>query len=182
MKYKVWGKRDKTWWPTGLYVSPDGSIEMSYYYNDMEQKVSISIAQGKDSVDIYEGDIVELPRVERRFADEINQLRQVDKEEYEGQNVFRDHFNHEHSDYTIVHEAIRGLVVLKNGEFVVEQITKGRHYEFSHVTNKEIDMYGWDSKFYGYDGPEFNWLELVVVGNKWENPEMLVGDYDPNER
>jgi hypothetical protein len=180
LKYRVWGKNHVIWWVTGLYISPNGKIDKGMGFGDYDVELSISIAQGKDGQDLYEGDIVELPRVERRFADEIDQLRQIDKEEYVGQNDFRKQYNLEHSDYSIVHEAIRGLVVLKNGGFQVEQITKGRHYEFSHIINKEIES-GWDSKFYGYDGPEFNWLQLVVVGNKWENPDLLKGDYDPNE-
>ena len=61
---------------------------------------------------------------------------------------------------------IFGLVVWSKNEcgFIVEQLTKGKF-----VNTFGGNVFEYDTEFYSVNGAEFNWEELEVVGNKYEN-------------
>ena len=90
------------------------------------------------------------------------------KEIYEGDIVkWKEQVDEDKS--VISNEYIFGLVLWDKEEcrFIVSQITKGKwSYEV------EDHIFEHDTEFYSYDGAEFNWKELEVIGNIYENPEL----------
>jgi uncharacterized phage protein (TIGR01671 family) len=68
-------------------------------------------------------------------------------------------------------DEILGLVLWSEDEcgFVVEQLTEGRlEDDMGHNT------FVYDTNFYSTDGQEFLWEDLEVVGNMFQNPDMLL--------
>ncbi len=53
--------------------------------------------------------------------------------------------------------------------FSVKQTTLNQDY--FECDKKDKEMY--DIGFYGYDGQEFNWVDLEVIGNIWEDKKCL---------
>jgi len=53
-----------------------------------------------------------------------------------------------------------------NAGFVVVQITEGIH-------QLKDDNWEFKSEFYDYDGRAFNWHDLEVIGNIYENPNLI---------
>ena len=66
-------------------------------------------------------------------------------------------------------EYIFGLVLWDREEcrFIVSQITKGT---WTYKVGDSIFEH--DTEFYSYTGEEFDWNELIVVGNIYENPDL----------
>lgn len=76
-------------------------------------------------------------------------------------------------------DEIFGLVIWSEDRcgFVVEQLTKGKW------TNKlEHHTFEYDTNFYSTDGQEFLWEDLEVVGNMYQNPELLVNVEDKEQK
>ena len=66
-------------------------------------------------------------------------------------------------------EDIFGLVLWNKEEcrFIISQITKGK---WTYKVGDHIFEH--DTEFYSRDGAEFNWEDLDVIGNIYENPEL----------
>lgn len=60
--------------------------------------------------------------------------------------------------------------------FVVEQLTKGKL-----VDEMKHDTFECDTSFYSTDGQEFLWEDLEVVGNIFQNSDLLVSDKNEDE-
>ena len=58
-------------------------------------------------------------------------------------------------------------LIWAGARFFIEQKTKGKH-QFD-----EDDSYDFETEFYGYEGDEFSWEELEVIGNVHQHPELL---------
>lgn len=70
----------------------------------------------------------------------------------------------------IRNDEILGLVTWGKEEcgFIVKQLTEGKW------TNKiEDSTFGYDTKFYSELGQEFCWKDLEIVGNRYQNPDLL---------
>ncbi len=139
----------------GLLPSCDNIGTSSYYSNEEVKLVNVSNngygimdfigAFDKNNKRIYEFDIVKW------------------KEQYgNGSN---------YSDYIKRNDEIFGLVVWDKEMcgFSVEQLTKGKH-----STNIGDSIFEHDTVFYSCEGRTFIWKDLEVVGNKYQNPELLV--------
>jgi uncharacterized phage protein (TIGR01671 family) len=61
-------------------------------------------------------------------------------------------------------QKITGLVKCSNCSVFIEQLT----HATAHLDELAIPLY-----FYEYNSPTFEWNELVVVGNKFETPNLL---------
>jgi uncharacterized phage protein (TIGR01671 family) len=75
-------------------------------------------------------------------------------------------------------DEIFGIVIWSEDEcgFLVEQLTKGKCVnEMSHHT------FEYDTNFYSTDGQEFLWEDLEVVGNLYQNPELLINTEEEKE-
>lgn len=79
--------------------------------------------------------------------------------------------NDEGSDYIQRNDEILGLVVWNKEScgFVLKQFTKGKFA--SEIDNQ---LYEYDTVFYDTEGQAFNWEQLEVVGNRYQNAELLV--------
>ena|SRR3990167_5878414 len=64
---------------------------------------------------------------------------------------------------------IFGLVLWDREEcrFIILQITKGK---WTYKVGDHI--FGHDTEFYSHDGAEFDWGDIEVIGNIYENPEL----------
>jgi uncharacterized phage protein (TIGR01671 family) len=89
------------------------------------------------------------------------------KEIYEGDMVkWREQADNESIK---INDYIFGVVLWNREEcrFVVSQITKGKWtYKIGDNTFEH------DTQFYSYDGEEFDWRDLEVVGNMYENSDL----------
>lgn len=68
-----------------------------------------------------------------------------------------------------INDNIFGVVLWDREEcrFVVSQITKGKWtYKIGDHTFEH------DTQFYSYDGAEFYWKDLEIIGNIYENPDL----------
>lgn len=74
------------------------------------------------------------------------------------------------SESIIRNDAILGLIVWSNDMcgFVIEQLTEGK---FENKIGDQI--YDHDVVFYSTEGEEFIWEDLEVVGNRYQNPDLL---------
>lgn len=74
------------------------------------------------------------------------------------------------SESIIRNDAILGLIVWSNEicGFVVEQLTEGK---FENKIDDQI--YDQDVQFYSENGEEFLWEDLEVIGNRYQNPDLL---------
>jgi|GEM_PF-281559 len=101
----------------------------------------------KNGKEIYEGDIV---KWQPHTIEEMNELFYDEPESQRDEIV-----------------PSFGYVIWKEAGFVIETINEG--YE----KFKEGDIF--ELNFYGYEGKEFSWHNLEVIGNIYENPELLKG-------
>lgn len=64
---------------------------------------------------------------------------------------------------------IFGLVLWDREEcrFLIVQLTKGKWIQ--HIGDSIFES---DTKFYGYEGAEFLWKDLEIVGNIYDNPDL----------
>jgi uncharacterized phage protein (TIGR01671 family) len=74
------------------------------------------------------------------------------------------------SESIIRNDTILGLIVWSNEicGFVIEQLTEGK---FENKIDDQI--YDQDVDFYSENGEEFLWEDLEVVGNRYQNPDLL---------
>lgn len=73
---------------------------------------------------------------------------------------------------TIRNDMIFGLVIWNQERccFQVKQLTKGLHiYKDDNLVQDSISEY--DTEFYSYDGQEFEWKDLEVIGDKYQSAD-----------
>lgn len=73
---------------------------------------------------------------------------------------------------------IFGLIIWSEDEcgFIVKQLTKGKW-----VNKLEHNTFEYDTNFYSTEGQEFSWEDLEVVGDAYQNPELLVNAEEEKE-
>ncbi len=74
------------------------------------------------------------------------------------------------SESIIRNDTILGLIIWSNEMcgFIVEQLTEGK---FENKIDDQI--YDHDVEFYSEEGEEFLWEDLEVIGNRYENQELV---------
>lgn len=76
----------------------------------------------------------------------------------------------DNSDIIIRNDYILGLVVWNKAfcGFAIEQLTKGEW------ANKIDDcVFEYDTEFYSIEGQSFHWEDVEIVGNRYQNPDLL---------
>lgn len=120
----------------------------------------------------YSGDNVTLINISFNDYDIMEFIGQKDKNNkrmYELDIVkWKEKFGE--SESIIRNDVIFGLIVWSNEMcgFVVEQLNEGK---FENKIDDQI--YDHDVKFYSEEGEEFQWEDLEVVGNRYENQDLL---------
>lgn len=135
----------------GLLPSCDSTGTSSYYSNGNITLINVSSA----SYDIMEF-------IGKKDKNQKN-IYEFDIVKWKEQ--FNERFEYKRND------EILGIVVWSEDGcgFIVEQLTKGKWIdEMSHHT------FEYDINFYSTDGQEFFWEDLEVVGNTYQNPELLI--------
>lgn len=148
-KFRIWNKELKTMdYDGGIYDLFDSDIHdckylcLNKFILDISDKFNLMQFTGTHDKDGRE--IYE--------GDLVKWKEQIDKDESVKTN-----------------EYILGLVLWNREEcrFVVSQITKGIW------TYKVGDsLFEHDTEFYSYNDAEFDWKDLEVVGNIYENPDL----------
>jgi len=66
-----------------------------------------------------------------------------------------------------------GFVEYGEGEFCINEIKDGE-VTYANGVMAPNEEYKYNYGFYGYDGQEFSWGDLEVIGNIYENPELVI--------
>ena len=149
-KFRAWNKENKTMDYDGgfLFDLEDFNIEHHKYL----------------SLNIFINKLTEELELMRFIGSHDREGREI----YEGDIIkWREQVNKDESIKS--NEDIFGLVLWNKEEcrFIISQITKGK---WTYKVGDHIFEH--DTEFYSRDGAEFNWEDLDVIGNIYENPEL----------
>jgi uncharacterized phage protein (TIGR01671 family) len=109
-----------------------------------------------------------------KILEELELMRFIGVHDTQGKEIYeadivkwREQVDKDNSVKT--NEYIFGLVLWDREEcrFIILQITKGK---WTHKIGDHIFEH--DTEFYSHDGAEFNWEDLEIIGNIYENPDL----------
>ena len=72
---------------------------------------------------------------------------------------------------SILDEYILGVIKWNKGGFKLQQISESKMCFQEELQRR--DAFCFDMKFYSQDGQEFKWEDVEVIGNIFDNPELL---------
>lgn len=161
-KYRAWNRELKTMDYDGgfLYDLSDFDIKnykylsLNIFINKITEELDLMQFIGrhdKNSKEIYEADIV-------KWKESIDESDEGFKR----------------NDY------IFGLILWDKEDcgFVILQLTKGKCIYHEKDGDCEIES---DTEFYSLDGAEFDWEEVEIMGNVYENPDLYLELTKKNE-
>lgn len=103
-----------------------------------------------------------------------------EQEIYEGDIVKWKESLHDSKDVTR-NDDILGIIEWSHGGFIVRQLTRGKWVNKLKCDGKEDLILEFETEFYSYDGSEFNWEELEVIGNKYQNTDLCKDMINENQ-
>jgi uncharacterized phage protein (TIGR01671 family) len=149
-KYRAWNKENKTMDYDGgfLFDLTDFNIEqykylcLNTFINKITEELEVMQFIGRHDTKGKEIYEADIIKWNIPLAEDVNAVR---------------------NDY------IHGLVMwdIEECKFMVLQLTKGKLiYKKGEYTSED------DIEFYSLDGAEFNWDDIEVIGNLYENPDL----------
>ncbi len=158
-KYRAWNKENKTMDYDGgfLYDLNDFDIQnykylcLNIFINKISEELEVMQFIGRHDTTGKEIYEADIVRWKIPLEEDVNMIR---------------------NDY------VNGLVMwdIEECKFIILQLTKGKLiYKAGDYTSDD------DIEFYSYDGAEFSWKDLEVIGNIYENPDLYTNPVEYKE-
>lgn len=142
IKFRIWDEEEKFFCELSYpWIIIDNSVTNATI-GEIWRNVEITqftCEKDKNGREIYEGDIV-------KWKEPLSDSKDITRNDY-----------------------ILGIIEWSRGGFIIRQLTKGKLVNKLTRGSKEDLILEFETEFYSYDGPEFGWEELEVVGNKYQD-------------